>query len=1249
MSEGCEPNRLSSGAFGQVTGVINQANSVATTQLGSLKSAVSQLSSAASSAISALSHTFSPPDVTWGEADFERPEFVGSYAPTELVIPPPLEDSRLLEIQTELDSPPTPRYGSPPSNVPSINITEPPPDRFSGNMPTYKGPFEPSVRPPAGVTLVPPQLVGGIEAPNNITYVVDFPIVPKKPIINSPVSVGPPGVEEPERPELLPLAPISFDSKAPQIDPITLGGPGFGAYQPSLGGPGFGAYQPSLGGPGFGAYQPSLGGPGFTYQAGQLHPESLSFGEAPSFGGLQLPSLGGLAPPSVYSPSSVELTEPSANTVLAKFDATVNARPGDPNFSFASPDFNWVVSRLDITPPTPPSVNVGDINVDRAVGLIENLIDDTIERPSLSYTPIDLTITPLGDPPDTSGIGEAASALQNFIPHWKSLVDDSRNDILNSASQHLNQQSLAPIITALKERVGGFLSTDEDRIGLPVAVENAMRERAFAGIDKETLKLERQAVEEWLARGFTIPAGPLNSQIMVLRQSALDKRHELSRDIFIESSKIKLENLWNAIKTGIEYEFKYREESFKAQEIALGFLDAQVKAYSAVIDAMAKSANTTLDIWRGYIQLDELRAKVVQVRADAEKTINEGKIAIYQADASVIATRAGTIGELIKANLAEAEVEKIRATSLTDLYKAEGGVYSAQMDANAKLISLPALEADLEKARLSAVSDEYKSKMDGWKTQLQLLPDAVKVELAKVDISKARIDNERLKVESSELNVRSYTTEVESTKALIGAETAKVQAYQAEVEGYRARVSGETTKIQNFQGLVELEKAKVQAFQTNIQGYLGQIDLEKAKVQASQVDIQGYLGQVDLEKAKVQASQTDMQGYLGQVDLEKAKVQASQTDMQGYLGKVDLEKAKAQIAQVKAQNYQADVQLKSAQAELEKTKAQIFQAGVQQYQAGVELQNAITNQYKIQVDEQRLALEEQNLKVQAFQQEASVFSGQVNLEELKLKGKDIELRSEGFKIDNNKLKLAKYEADTQYQKLRADYFGQEVQAYAAAIQEVAAKNAAFKAEIEGFAAQMQGYAEEMRGYVAKNQGETAKAQVFAAEVENYGNAVRGYTAEVQGFSAEASALTGIEQARLQAVGQQMQASLAFVEKQVQQNRNLLTQYEVDSKMFLEDVALKKMQGEFEISKLSANVQNQIKLIQISAKEHEILITKASEMARILISAMDGVARAHGQAAAGAMGMVNVGATLSAGATESNQYSCQNEFRWEMSV
>jgi hypothetical protein len=191
------------------------------------------------------------------------------------------------------------------------------------------------------------------------------------------------------------------------------------------------------------------------------------------------------------------------------------------------------------------------------------------------------------------------------------------------------------------------------------------------------------------------------------------------------------------------------------------------------------------------------------------------------------------------------------------------------------------------------------------------------------------------------------------------------------------------------------------------------------------------------------------------------------------------------------------------------------------------------------------------------------------------------------------------------------------------------------------------YGEDVKAYTAKVSAETAKAQVFAAEIEGYANSIRGYTANIQGYSAKESAASGVEQERIRGIAAQMQASLAYVEKQVQQNRNLLTQYEVDSKMFMEDVELKKIQGQFEVTRLSADIQNQSKEIQMAFKEQELIISKATEVARILISALDGVARASSQAAAGAMGMVNVGATMSVGYSASESSGCESQFVYDM--
>lgn len=647
-------------------------------------------------------------------------------------------------------------------------------------------------------------------------------------------------------------------------------------------------------------------------------PPSLDFGTLGSAPTVIPPSFNENAP-TLLQPNAVIITDPDISGIMGTFNGLVGNAPADPDFAYVDPDYQWLLSRMDAAQmPPDPEINFIPPDFSSATSTLSGALAETPERPSLdSVTPIEIDVNFTDPPPITDKLESAATAMQSLADAFLPNVMSANEALLGTTDTAFAANGLAPIIDALKERLGDFLSASEDRIGLPVAVENAMRDRAFSGVDKESFKLERQAVENWLSRGFSLPGGILAAQTQSIQQIGFDKKNELSRDIFIESAKLKIESLWNAIKTGIDYEFKYREYHQRNVELAIKVTDARLSAYKDVLSAYAESVKTQLAVWQGLLQLKELQSKLVLTRADAEIKRLQGAISLYEADAKLIATRIGAVDGLIKIGLAEVDIQKAENDASIEEYKAKVSAYSAELDAAKALTSIPALKADLEKTRIGAVSDEYKAKSDGWRTQLQVFPETVKAELYKVDAGKARVDSERLRVEYNGTLVQGYQAEIEGAKAKVSAEDAKVRGYTAEVGGYEARIRGETAKVSQFSAMVDYEKTK--SAYNDVIAKKAALELEKDKLEISknQYEVEQYQAKVSVEKAKVDNFAAEVQAFQAEINAAIQDFEAFKAQIQGYAAQV--------------QGYSAEVQGYSAQNQGEESRARLYGSEAQAF------------------------------------------------------------------------------------------------------------------------------------------------------------------------------------------------------------------------------------------------------------------------------------------------------------------------------
>ncbi len=169
------------------------------------------------------------------------------------------------------------------------------------------------------------------------------------------------------------------------------------------------------------------------------------------------------------------------------------------------------------------------------------------------------------------------------------------NDILNSNE----------LVTKL---MNGFLSTletwlnSEDSIGMPEEVRTLLLERAFATEDQQAARAKDEAMNGWLARGFTLPSGPMEAGIWLVEQQSRDKKGALNRDIFIESAKWERETRQLAMEMTTKYRQELQDQYFKRKELAKS-LATQWQDYEIKIKLLRFDIyKIRLSIWESLIE-----------------------------------------------------------------------------------------------------------------------------------------------------------------------------------------------------------------------------------------------------------------------------------------------------------------------------------------------------------------------------------------------------------------------------------------------------------------------------------------------------------------------------------------------------------------------------------------------------------------------------------------------------------------------
>lgn len=149
--------------------------------------------------------------------------------------------------------------------------------------------------------------------------------------------------------------------------------------------------------------------------------------------------------------------------------------------------------------------------------------------------------------------------------------------------------------------------------GIPAAVEDQIWQRARARELAEGMRQKYQAVDQWAARGFPLPAGAMVGAVADADQAISDRVSTISRDTAIKNVEIEIENIRFAVAQAIA--------------LRLGAIDATVKylaAWVALVGDAAKIAEYRMNAEQAYYRA--LSAYYDAVTSAHRLPLEKGKI-----------------------------------------------------------------------------------------------------------------------------------------------------------------------------------------------------------------------------------------------------------------------------------------------------------------------------------------------------------------------------------------------------------------------------------------------------------------------------------------------------------------------------------------------------------------------------------------------------------------------------------------------
>ena len=457
---------------------------------------------------------------------------------------------------------------------------------------------------------------------------------------------------------------------------------------------------------------------------------------------------------------------------FGKYDLTLR-KPGDPP---APPEYDGARLRLDEAPDfdgAPPVIDFGA----RPAPLSATAPGPAPQLPERAVPVEPDYDTPVSPPIEIVAIPGAPDL---FIPTFNATPPDT-----TSLPEIVETWSFTPeqYTSALLDKVKATIDWGLDGgIGLPAAVQDALWARARGRVDIEEARAIQQVVDEFGARGFTVPNGILNQRVEIARQNNQNQRLALSRDLIIEEAKLEIENLRFMVQQSIALEGTLIGLHMQTQQLNLQaaqfLLDAALKVFeakSALIRLRYDIYVAQAQVYKTQIEAELAKVEIYKAEVEAARArgeINEQRTRLYEAQIRSVLAMAEFYNGRVRAfqALQETDVAKLRA------FSERVNVYRAQVDAKV------------------AEWNGYNARINGEASKAGVFDSQVRAYAARVssvsEKNRVKLDEERLYIQQHDAELRTHTALLENIRAELAAEQARVQsvaaAFDAEARVYSA-------------------------------------------------------------------------------------------------------------------------------------------------------------------------------------------------------------------------------------------------------------------------------------------------------------------------------------------------------------------------------------------------------------------------------------------------------------------------------
>lgn len=318
--------------------------------------------------------------------------------------------------------------------------------------------------------------------------------------------------------------------------------------------------------------------------------------------------------------------------------------------------------------------------------------------------------------------------------------------------------------------------------GIPAPVVAQIWSREADREAEQAFRAEQEVREDWAARGFTRPGGPVAALLQRVRQNSQNQRNAQSRDVAIKEIDVLLDQLKFAVAQGIALEQTWiglytsvQDRRLQAAQVAVNIAIAVFNAKVSLFNAEMQAFQIEAQVYRERVQAEVAKVQVYAEQVRAQSLIgqlNQQEVELYVSRLRAVETNVRVYLGFVEAYTAQLNGERMKL----DVYRTTLEAENAKLQASAiesqifgQLVQAENIKQQTALTRVQA----YTANVTAWSTQYNALIERFRAEMAQVDGQ-----------------VRVFDAQVRAVEGALGVARARIdevsQRNQARIQGFVA-------------------------------------------------------------------------------------------------------------------------------------------------------------------------------------------------------------------------------------------------------------------------------------------------------------------------------------------------------------------------------------------------------------------------------------------------------------------------------